>query len=394
MYEAHSGYVWTNLRAFGVDPADLEDAAQEVFVILHRRADIIDATRPLRPWLFGVCRRVASSYRRCHAARSEFLKRIIEPISGDEGEARFEAQDAARVLDAFLADLNPTQREVFLLAEVEQMTAKEIASSLGVSANTVASRRRLARHAFDRHLQRLRARDRSGLHEVRRDTAPASERSRTWVWLPMLRVPLWVGAVVVAASVVGAAIAIVPRLERERRPEIEPARSVVHELPVEAKFVVTDEEASMSCDPFPMAERDETADSLPSTSSSSGRQDVRPRPSEPAFDPPPPPTTLAHEVAILSRAHGAFEEGRPQDAIAICHDYEQRFATANLLFECAQIELGSLCRLGRDAEMRDRVAALRHEFTFADDEAANLLTSCDSVESTQGRVTTNPRSKQ
>jgi RNA polymerase sigma-70 factor (ECF subfamily) len=57
---------------------------------------------------------------------------------------------AQRALDALDAD----KREVFVLAEVEQMSAPEIAEVLGIPVNTVYSRLRAARQAFNFRLAR------------------------------------------------------------------------------------------------------------------------------------------------------------------------------------------------------------------------------------------------
>ncbi|HXU60160.1 MAG TPA: sigma factor-like helix-turn-helix DNA-binding protein, partial [Polyangia bacterium] len=68
-------------------------------------------------------------------------------------------QQAARFVDAFLRDLNEDQRDVFVLAELEQLSAPEIVSVLGVPLNTVYSRLRLARVEFGKAVARHRARD-------------------------------------------------------------------------------------------------------------------------------------------------------------------------------------------------------------------------------------------
>ncbi|MEI9952672.1 MAG: sigma-70 region 4 domain-containing protein [Pseudomonadota bacterium] len=60
-----------------------------------------------------------------------------------------------------LASLDDDQRELFVLARVEQMSAPELASLLGIPLNTVYSRLRAARLAFDAEVTRLRASTRS-----------------------------------------------------------------------------------------------------------------------------------------------------------------------------------------------------------------------------------------
>ena len=73
---------------------------------------------------------------------------------------RLEAIAAAKLLDRFLDDLPEEQRDVFLLAEVEQMTAEEIAEVLDVNPNTVRTRLRTARMSVQASLARHRAQQR------------------------------------------------------------------------------------------------------------------------------------------------------------------------------------------------------------------------------------------
>jgi len=68
-------------------------------------------------------------------------------------------REAARLVDRFLERLNENQRDVFVLAELEQLTAPEIATVLGAPLNTVYSRLRLARLEFAKAVARHRARD-------------------------------------------------------------------------------------------------------------------------------------------------------------------------------------------------------------------------------------------
>ena len=65
--------------------------------------------------------------------------------------------EAARVLHAFLGSLDDDKRAVFVLAELEQMTAPEIAQALAVNVITVYSRLRTARIAFEQAVFQLRS---------------------------------------------------------------------------------------------------------------------------------------------------------------------------------------------------------------------------------------------
>jgi RNA polymerase sigma-70 factor, ECF subfamily len=58
-----------------------------------------------------------------------------------------------------LNELDEEKREVFILAELEQLSMNEIATLLAISSNTVASRLRLAREEVREAWERAKARD-------------------------------------------------------------------------------------------------------------------------------------------------------------------------------------------------------------------------------------------
>ena len=59
----HHAFVRERLRGLGVPPAELDDATQDVFEVLARRVADLDPERPVRAWLAGVARKVASRHR-------------------------------------------------------------------------------------------------------------------------------------------------------------------------------------------------------------------------------------------------------------------------------------------------------------------------------------------
>src|SRR3954468_3800787 len=63
VYEAHFRYVWRCLRSLGVDDAVLDDALQDVFVVVQRRLAEFDGGAELRTWLYAIALRIARKYR-------------------------------------------------------------------------------------------------------------------------------------------------------------------------------------------------------------------------------------------------------------------------------------------------------------------------------------------
>lgn len=160
VYSRWFDYVWLLLRRLGVREADLEDAAQEVFVVVHRRLSAYDPERPIRPWLSGITRRVAMRERRRprNTREAEAPAALVDALLRDEAHPErllADAQRRARV-HAGLEALDETRREVFVLHELHGLPCPEVAEALGVPVNTVYTRLRAARATFKAALGRLR----------------------------------------------------------------------------------------------------------------------------------------------------------------------------------------------------------------------------------------------
>jgi RNA polymerase sigma-70 factor (ECF subfamily) len=156
VYAAEFAFVWRTLRALGVPAAVADDAAQDVFVVVHRRLADYDERRSLRSWLFGIARNVARRHRE-RARRAPPLQIVGDGLGLDDS---LELREAATLVERFLETLDDDQRAVFVLAQLEGMTAPEIADTLGVNPNTVYSRLRTARLKFERAVERATARAR------------------------------------------------------------------------------------------------------------------------------------------------------------------------------------------------------------------------------------------
>jgi RNA polymerase sigma-70 factor (ECF subfamily) len=151
LYAEHFAFVWRVLRAFGVPPENLEDAAQDVFVIVHRRFGAWDEGA-IRPWLGGVARRVASARRRSIERHLRRIQALPEPPQERPIDARADARHRLERIAAAIDRMSPERREVYVLAELEGLRPPEIAGVLGCNMNTVYSRLRRAREDLGRAL--------------------------------------------------------------------------------------------------------------------------------------------------------------------------------------------------------------------------------------------------
>jgi RNA polymerase sigma-70 factor (ECF subfamily) len=146
LYEEHVDFVFRMLSRLGVEPGSVDDAVQQVFLTLHRRRTEFRQASSLRTWIGGITIRVAREHRRGlarHDARLSVATPSAAELKGPD-EHLADAQSLALLL-RMLETLDEAQRTVFVLTELEELTAPGIAEMTGVSVNTVGSRLRLAR---------------------------------------------------------------------------------------------------------------------------------------------------------------------------------------------------------------------------------------------------------
>lgn len=157
IYREHFEFVWRSLRRLGAPEHALEDATQDVFLVAARRLDEFEGRSSIRTWLFGVAMRVVRTQRRTlwrHKRKVDALAAAVPEFEGDDPMAQ---RDAQRLLLTLLDELDDDKRAVYVLAELEGMTAVEIAEGLGANVNTIYTRLRAARQqlraAASKHLE-------------------------------------------------------------------------------------------------------------------------------------------------------------------------------------------------------------------------------------------------
>jgi RNA polymerase sigma-70 factor (ECF subfamily) len=148
-YRVHVDFVWRVLARRGVPDEQLEDATQEVFVIMHRHWGAWGSDSP-RAWLYGVARRVASTQHRTRQRRSRKLAALRASIAEPRADERLEDLDRLDALARALDELDADRRDVLVLIEIEGLSAPEVAAALGCKLNTVYSRLRRARASIAR----------------------------------------------------------------------------------------------------------------------------------------------------------------------------------------------------------------------------------------------------
>lgn len=148
IFKNHAQYVWRALRHLGVAEADLADQSQEVFVTIHRRLASFEGRSSIRSWIYGICLRLASDYRRRAHVRREVPVSQPPPPKTDASASDAERLESRALLQRLLEELDGPKREVFVLFELEGVPMKEIAELIGCPVPTAYSRLRLARETM------------------------------------------------------------------------------------------------------------------------------------------------------------------------------------------------------------------------------------------------------
>jgi RNA polymerase sigma-70 factor, ECF subfamily len=156
VYVQHFAFVWRCLRGLGVPAAGLDDAAQDVFLAVHRQLSGFRGDAGIRTWLYGIARHIAANHRRRERRKLAPLEPLQpETVAGDPDPLQRAANaQAASFVEQFLQKLDTKKREVFLLAMIEEMTIPEVAAALSIPLNTAYTRFRRVRAEFQRALER------------------------------------------------------------------------------------------------------------------------------------------------------------------------------------------------------------------------------------------------
>jgi RNA polymerase sigma-70 factor, ECF subfamily len=160
LYDEYAQFVWRSIRRLGVDDAAAEDVFQQVFLVAHRRLGEFEGASSMRTWLFGIVLRIVAEHRRTVRRKSPHLRqphttedelgRVPDASVWANPEKAMTQSEASRVIHELLDSLEDEKRAVFVMAELEQMTAVEIGEALGIAPKAVYSRLRAARTDFER----------------------------------------------------------------------------------------------------------------------------------------------------------------------------------------------------------------------------------------------------
>jgi RNA polymerase sigma-70 factor (ECF subfamily) len=154
-------YLVRTMRRLGVVEIDVEDLAQDVFLVMCRRWSEYRPQVPIRSWLAGIAFNVA----RKHLAR---IWREIPDAELDTEDQRLnpdeslQAQRARQLVLGALESMRPRDRAILSLCEIDEVPVQEAAALLAIPLFTAYTRLRRARERFAQVVTELQSRTSAG----------------------------------------------------------------------------------------------------------------------------------------------------------------------------------------------------------------------------------------
>lgn len=353
LYEAEYGFVWSAVRRLGVPGPVAEDAVQDTFLVAYRKRKSFEAG-PTRPWLYGIARGVASNYRRSARRVARKHQALSSAVMMGEGARESSPHESVQALDRFLCGLSDSDRELFVLSEVEGMTGPELAASLQTKPRAIYRRLAQLRHRFQAQAIG------DGALTPRRPRASAASwvallpalRTASIGWTGIFASPAVLASVVLSLGTAGVLAAVgiataprpsstqtrlAPAAVADARPQAPTPRPEL----APASILPEAEAADAPADPVSPMPR--------------GRRG-KPSPHA-ATSPVLPADSLAEENALLRRAAQAAAANRFDEALDATGQHATRFPKSAMVDLRQALRIESLCGLGKTQQARGEARA-------------------------------------
>ena len=146
LFGRYAGRIRAYLIRAGATRSDAEEIAQEVMVLVWRRAPLYRAERAsVSTWIYTIARnRRIDLLRRARRPVPDPADPLFVPDAEPDGLAVLTADERDAQVRNGLAGLTPEQRDVLMAAFWEGLSHGEIAARLDIPLGTVKSRIRLA----------------------------------------------------------------------------------------------------------------------------------------------------------------------------------------------------------------------------------------------------------
>jgi RNA polymerase sigma-70 factor (ECF subfamily) len=151
LYELYHAQVY-RLAARMVGREEAQDVVQQVFLQLFQKIGKFAGHARFDTWLYRLATNEALQYLR-KRKRWTFDTLAVDPASSRDPKR--DRHEHSELLEAALGRLEPDLRAIFVLKELEKLSYRDIASSIGIPEGTVGSRLNRARRELQKHLADL-----------------------------------------------------------------------------------------------------------------------------------------------------------------------------------------------------------------------------------------------
>lgn len=141
IYQEQAPVVFRTLRRVGVAEAHVEDAVQDVFMVVHRRFADFEGRSTLKTWILGITLRVAKDYRRSETRLAQRLDHLATLLTSDAAmpvspSDAVEQKEAGELLHHLLSSLPGESREMLVLVELEGLSVRQACDVLSIRLRT------------------------------------------------------------------------------------------------------------------------------------------------------------------------------------------------------------------------------------------------------------------
>lgn len=159
LFRLHSAKLYNvALRILG-DPSDTEEVIQDVFWLVYRKAGSFQGQAQFSTWLYrltvnAALGKIRRSKKNKEVSYEEFMPKFqddghhaVRPVVdwSDTLDEKYSAREIHQLLAAALDQLKPTDKSIIVLSDLEGLSDKEIAETLGLTVSAVKTRLHRAR---------------------------------------------------------------------------------------------------------------------------------------------------------------------------------------------------------------------------------------------------------
>jgi RNA polymerase sigma-70 factor (ECF subfamily) len=160
VYDEYFDFVWRFAASRRVPPSSLDEVVHDVFLAVHRQLSGFEVRTELRIGIASVARNVVQRYLRKHRPPSPMEPLVQQELSAADEQDATDAlleKSAGQLLDIILDKMSESEREAFILRDMEGLSMSETAEALGVNENTLRVWLHDARKVFNSVAALLRA---------------------------------------------------------------------------------------------------------------------------------------------------------------------------------------------------------------------------------------------